>query len=134
MTYCGISLLSTVDRTTSALWPDVPTGGVPQRMSLACDQAGEPAPNVRMTTKAASARASMRFSPRMLCSLTGIACIHPGPRSTLVIAWGAILAKKTKAYNQPDGGAGALNCSPDERSDIRVPNPRFAALTRATCC
>ena len=37
MRYCGISLLSRVDSVTMALWPAVPTGGVPHLMSLGCD-------------------------------------------------------------------------------------------------
>src|SRR5262245_42546001 len=41
MRYSGISLLSTVDSATKALWPELPTGGVPHFRSLgwACDQA-----------------------------------------------------------------------------------------------
>src|SRR5262245_10929743 len=40
MRYSDISLLRRVDSATSALWPAVPTGGVPHLMSLgwACDQ------------------------------------------------------------------------------------------------
>src|SRR4051812_21690532 len=42
MRYCGISLLRRLASVTIALWPAVPTGGVPQRMSLGvCDQAAE---------------------------------------------------------------------------------------------
>ena len=36
MRYCGISLFRSVDSVTIALWPAVPTGGVPQRISLGC--------------------------------------------------------------------------------------------------
>src|SRR5262245_50385344 len=63
MRYCGISLSRMLDRTTSALWPAVPTGGVPQRMSLGCcDTAGEPArPRTATTANAANARLSMAF-------------------------------------------------------------------------
>src|SRR5712671_1659016 len=38
MRYCGISLFRRLASATPALWPAVPTGGVPQRMSC-CDQA-----------------------------------------------------------------------------------------------
>src|SRR5215207_3407773 len=41
MRYCGISLLRTLDSSTIALWPEVPTGGVPHRMSLGCADADE---------------------------------------------------------------------------------------------
>src|SRR4029079_3484665 len=40
MRYCGISLFRRFASATPALWPAVPTGGVPQRMSC-CDQAAE---------------------------------------------------------------------------------------------
>src|SRR6266508_4786884 len=64
MRYCGISLFRTLDKMTIALWPEVPTGGVPQRMSLACDQADELAtPRAEMTANAVSARLSMAFLP-----------------------------------------------------------------------
>src|SRR5262245_32044015 len=85
MRYCGISLSRMLDRTTSALWPAVPTGGVPQRMSLGCcDTAGEPArPRTATTANAANARLSMAF-PLWLLFLN--ARPDPaGPRSELVV-------------------------------------------------
>ena len=57
-----------------ALWPVVPTGGTPQRMSLGCcDQADEPAaPIAKMTANAVSARLSMAlFLLGRFRSLTG---------------------------------------------------------------
>jgi len=50
MRYCGISLFRRLASATPALWPAVPTGGVPQRMSC-CDQAAE----VDVAIKAATA-------------------------------------------------------------------------------
>src|SRR5512145_260214 len=84
---------------TIALWPEVPTGGVPQRMSLACDQADELAAlSAKMTANAVSARLSMAFPSLGYRSLTGKGDIHPGPRSMLVVA--AHIASMTKASNR----------------------------------
>src|SRR5205823_12796029 len=62
MRYFGISLFSRLARVTSALWPAVPTGGVPQRISC-CAQAAEFVRPARTTpaTRVVRARWSMVF-------------------------------------------------------------------------
>jgi hypothetical protein len=92
-------LFSTLDKTTMALWPEVPTGGVPQRMSLACDQADELAAlRAIVTATAVSARLSMAFSPAV--SLVDGQSGHPSrPLSMPIVA--AQLASATKAIDRP---------------------------------
>ena len=71
MRYCGISLFSRLARTTSALWPAEPTGGVPQRMSFACDQAAELVKPINdKTAKAANTRFNVDGLSMTISSLT----------------------------------------------------------------
>src|SRR5712691_5436256 len=61
MRYCGISLFRRFARPTMALWPEVPTGGVPHRMSC-CDQAAEVViPSSAAKAAVVRARLSMAF-------------------------------------------------------------------------
>src|SRR5262245_57408439 len=64
MRYFGISLLRMLASATIALWPDVPTGGVPQRISLGCCARPDPAvASTDATAQAARTRVSMAVSP-----------------------------------------------------------------------
>src|SRR5262245_37285321 len=90
-----------LERTTSALWPEVPTGGVPQRMSLGCcDQADELAAlSAKMTANAVNARLSMAFPSSGWRSLTDEAAIRPARVRRL---WLRLkIASVTQAINQP---------------------------------
>src|SRR5688572_1208073 len=103
MRYCGISLFRMADNTTRALWPEVPTGGVPHLMSLgcACDQADEfTALNAKTTANAVSARLSMAFPLWFFCSLTGRA---DDPLRPAVDAYGAYFDDEIeqRASNDP---------------------------------
>src|SRR5258708_34700950 len=78
MRYCGISLLSRLASATPALWPAVPTGGVPQRISC-CDQAAEAEVAIRAATATdCSIRWSMAFPFRY--SLVQAVALPPRPR------------------------------------------------------
>src|SRR5580765_6909852 len=91
MRYCGISLFRTLASATPALWPAVPTGGVPQRMSC-CDQAAE----VDVAINAATAmdcrtRWSMAFPFQY--ALVQAATSPPAPRGWRTIGQSAVVGK-----------------------------------------
>src|SRR5262245_46470516 len=69
MRYCGISLLSRVDSVTIALWPAVPTGGVPHLISLGCDcdQAAEAVSPTRATAATVVRTRVSMDSPFQIC-------------------------------------------------------------------
>src|SRR5438093_2692708 len=61
MRYFGISLFSRLAKVTSALWPAVPTGGVPQRMSCCAHAAEFVNPTSIAAAKVVRARWRMAF-------------------------------------------------------------------------
>src|SRR3954454_3084652 len=65
MRYFGISLFRMLAKVTIALWPAVPTGGVPQRMSCCAKAAGVVMPIRPATTAAVRTRLSMAFPFRI---------------------------------------------------------------------
>src|SRR3954471_2201593 len=65
MRYCGISLFRRLASATRALWPEVPTGGEPHRISCWADAADADIPIRAATTAAAIDRWSMTFPSRV---------------------------------------------------------------------
>src|SRR6185503_7943270 len=64
--YLGISLLSRLASATSALWPEVPTGGEPQRMSCWAEAAEADRPITAATANVVRARLNIAFLPMLL--------------------------------------------------------------------